>query len=234
MNENKMDEMFTLLDAWMLSERGEDPSKAIENQERRGQAKVTKAQRLPKRIHDHNVPNDIFFMNVTDNMDYEKRREITRQNVEAYTRVQYEKMGIDIVNDFDDLFWNVKLPEGWEIKATEHPMWNEVRDAQGRKRMTFFYKAAFYDRDAFSNLQTRFQLEVTHTADPGEDYNVWSKSNYRGTIKDGDVVILQTRELPPTGNYAEDDKLKDLLWEELETFMKEHWPKYKDVHAYWE
>lgn len=34
---NRADDIMTLLDAWLLSERGEDPSKAIENQEKRGQ-----------------------------------------------------------------------------------------------------------------------------------------------------------------------------------------------------
>jgi hypothetical protein len=167
-------------------------------------------------------------------MGYDTKRAITTQNVEAYTKVEYEKMGIEIINEANDLFWNVKLPEGWEVKATDHSMWNEVRDNKGRKRMTFFYKAAFYDRDAFSNLQTRFQLDVTHTADPEAGYEVWKASDFQGTIKDGDVIICQTRCVPATGDYSKDDKIKDELWEELRAFMQEHWPEYKEVHAYWD
>ena len=231
---NRADDMMTLLDAWLLSERGEDPSKAIENQEKRGQAEVVRTQRLPRKINDHNVPHEIFWSGTTQDMDYETKRQITSANTEAYTRVQYEKMGIEIISEADDLFWNIKLPEGWEVKATDHSMWNEVRDHKGRKRMTFFYKAAFYDRSAFSNLQTRFQLDVSHTADPDSDYEIWKASDFQGTVKDGDVIICQTRGVPATGDYSKDDKIKDELWEELRTFMDEHWPEYKDVHAYWD
>lgn len=230
---NRADDMMTLFDAWLLSERGEDPSKAIENQEKRGQAEVVRTQRLPRKINDHNVPREIFWAGVPQTTDYDTKRAITTENVENYTKAEYKKMGIKIISEADDLFWNVKLPKGWEIKATDHAMWNEVRDDKGRKRMTFFYKAAFYDRSAFSNLQTRFQLEVTHTADPNSSYEIWKASDFQGTVKDGDVIICQTRCVPATGDYDKDDKVKDELWEELRTFMDEHWPKYKDVHAYW-
>lgn len=230
---NRTDDMMTFLDAWFLSKRGEDPSKAIENQEKRGQAEVVRTQRLPRKINDHSVPREIFWLGVDQSMDYDTKSTITTQNVEAYTKVEYEKMGIEIISEADDLFWNVKLPEGWEVKATDHSMWNEVRDDKGRKRMTFFYKAAFYDRSAFSNLQTRYLLDVTHIADPDSDYDVWTASDLQGTVKDGDVIIYQTRCAPVTGDYSKDDRIKDELWKELRAFMNEHWPEYEDVHAYW-
>ena len=231
---NRTDTMITFLDALLLAERGEDPSKAIENQEKRGQANVVKNQRLPKKLNDNKVPRDIFWAGTTQDMDYETKRQITSANIEAYTRVQYEKMGIEIVSDADDLFWNVKLPNGWEVKATDHSMWNEVRDNNGRKRMTFFYKAAFYDRSAFSNLQTRFQLDVTHTADSDSDYEVWEASDLLGTVKEGDIIVYQTKCVPATGDYSKDSKAEDELLEELRLFMNEHWPEYENVHAYWD
>ena len=230
----KMDNMMTFFDAWFLSERGEDPSKAIENQERRGQAAVVRTSKLPKKLNSHKVPNAILWSGTTEDMDYNTKREITSANIEAYTRVQYEKIGITIISEDDDLFWNVKLPDGWEIKATDHPMWNEVIDDKGRKRITFFYKAAFYDRDAFSNLQTRFQLDVTHTADPNSDYDVWRASDIQGMVKDGDKIIYQTECIPAVKDYAEEDAIKKKLWEEIRTFMDKNWPEYKDVYAYWE
>ena len=46
-----MDDMTTMFfDAMMYAMEGEDPSKAIENQERRGQQSVVRNQRLPKEI----------------------------------------------------------------------------------------------------------------------------------------------------------------------------------------
>lgn len=230
----KMDNMMTFLDAWFLSERGENPSKAIENQERRGQAEVVRTSKLPKKLNSHKVPNAIFWSGTTEDMDYNAKREITSANIEAYTRVQYEKIGITIISEADDLFWNVKLPDGWEIKATDHTMWNEVIDNKGRKRITFFYKAAFYDRDAFANLQTRFQLDVNHTGDPDSDYDIWKASDIQGTVKDGDRIIYQTARVPACSDYTKESKMKDVLWEDLYAFMNENWPQYKDVYAYWD
>ena len=49
----------------------------------------------------------------------------------------------------DPLFRDATLPEGWEKRATDHSMWSELVDADGNVRASIFYKAAFYDRDAF-------------------------------------------------------------------------------------
>jgi len=82
---------------------------------------------------------------------------ITANNIQ-WTKEQYERMGIEITGEYDDLFYTVELPEGWQIKSTDHPMWNAVVDAKGRKRISFFYKSAFYDRDAFSNFERRIHI----------------------------------------------------------------------------
>lgn len=42
------DNMLTFLEAMIYAQNGESPSKAIENQEQRGQADVVRNQRLPK------------------------------------------------------------------------------------------------------------------------------------------------------------------------------------------
>lgn len=227
------DNMFTFMDAWLSAAEGEDPSKAIERQEQRGQAKVVRLQQLPRKLNDHSIPNQVLFLGVSDDMDYDTRKKITSTNVETYTKLQYENMGIEIINEADDLFWNVKLPEGWEIKATDHTMWNDLIDNKGRKRANFFYKAAFYDRSAFTNLKTRFSMEVTHISD-SEDYDVWRKSDIQGQVKDCNNIIYCTECVPATDDYLEENKINKELREKLESFMTEHYPNYKDVHAYWD
>ena len=167
-------------------------------------------------------------------MSYEERDKITTANVIEYTRAKYEHMGIEIVEDYDDLFWSVKLPDGWEIKATDHTMWNELWDNKGRKRASFFYKASFYDRDAFINFDTRFNVSVDHVADPEADYKIWAASDYQGTIKDGDVIIYSTACVSPTGDLLKDDEIKKPLYKQLELFMKEHYPDYENTEAYWD
>ena len=52
----------------------------------------------------------------------------------------------------DKLFCEVTLPLGWKKEATDHFMWSKLVDADGVERATIFYKAAFYDRDAFMNV----------------------------------------------------------------------------------
>lgn len=49
----------------------------------------------------------------------------------------------------DPLFVHVELPAGWKKQATDHSLWTDLVDETGTKRASIFYKAAFYDRDAF-------------------------------------------------------------------------------------
>lgn len=210
--DKKTDKKFTMLEALFLAMNGADPSKAIENQEKRGQEAVVRNRRLPKETNNYGAKDKV-----------------------AFTKEAYTKMGIEIVSEYDDLFWSVKLPEGWDIRATDHSMWNELVDNKGRVRAMFFYKAAYYDRKAFINFETRFKVEVDHCADyDAVDYETWKASDYQGTVKDGDKVIYSTECIPTTGSYLEDERVKAPLWAKLEEFMAANYPDYEDVCAYWE
>lgn len=231
---DNFDNKLTFMDALLYAMEGENPSRAIENQEKRGQRIVVANQRLPQKTNDHCVPDEFRFNGIEDSMSWEERNEITNRNNREYTKNQYEKMGIEIVSEYDDLFYSVKLPKGWEIKATDHSMWNNLFDDKGRKRANFFYKAAFYDRDAFINFETRFHICVDHIADPSEDYEIWSKSDFQGKIKDGETVIFETKYMNCSGDYLEDDKVKSELRKELISYMSENYPDYDDINAYWD
>jgi hypothetical protein len=225
---------ITLIDAMLYAMEGENPSKAIENQERRGQQAVVRKQILPKRVNDNSLPYEIRSNGVKINMEWEEIHKIVTQNNIEYTKQQYERMGITIIDEYDDLFWNVTLPEGWEIKATDHSMWNDLFDNKGRKRANFFYKAAFYDRDAFISFRTRFSCLVDHIADIHSEYEIWKKSDYQGTVKDGEEVIFSTECVPVTGNYGGDDKVRKQLRKKLDLYMAENYPDYKDINSYWD
>ena len=69
-------------------------------------------------------------------------------------RTAVEAMGIKIGADADELFVYAELPEGWQIKPTDHSMWSDLVDAAGKKRAAIFFKAAFYDRKAFMRVET--------------------------------------------------------------------------------
>ena len=53
----------------------------------------------------------------------------------------------------DDLFREATLPEGWKKEGSDHNMWSYVVDVEGNRRISVFYKAAFYDRRAFMHAE---------------------------------------------------------------------------------
>lgn len=228
------DNMLTFMDAMLCAMEDKNPSMAIENQERRGQQSVVRNNRLPKKLNEHSVPREISWNGVDHLMEWEEKNRIITQNNIDYTKQQYERMGITIVDEYDDLFWNVILPEGWKIEATDHSMWNNLFDNKGRKRANFFYKAAFYDRDAFINFDTRYHTTVGHVADINSDYQIWKNSDYQGTVEDGEEIIFSTECIPVTGDYDKDDKIEDTLRIRLDKYMEENYPNYKDINAYWD
>ncbi len=70
-------------------------------------------------------------------------------------RSDFERLGFvfGAPVDGDPLFVHATLPAGWKKVGGAHPMCSEILDEQGRKRVSVFYKAAFYDRDANMSLE---------------------------------------------------------------------------------
>ncbi|MFF1633953.1 hypothetical protein [Leifsonia sp. NPDC058248] len=52
----------------------------------------------------------------------------------------------------DDLFTRATLPAGWKREASDHAMWSYIVDERGIRRVSVFYKAAFYDRNASASI----------------------------------------------------------------------------------
>lgn len=203
-------EMETVLfDGLMYMMEGKDPSLAIENQEKRGQQEVVRNQRLPKYVHN---------------------RHLEKEDAKR----QYEKMGIVVLNEYDDLFYNVQLPNGWKIKATDHSMWNELRDDKNRLRAKFFYKAAFYDRDAFVAFETRFHMTICKNVGYDAPYDKWEAANHIGKFYDGDMLIFETAEFKPSKDYFEDEKIKKKIRKQLNSYADNYCPRWKDINAYWD
>lgn len=71
-------------------------------------------------------------------------------------QAEYEKLGFTFAEggQRDRLFRSATLPEGWKREGSDHAMWSYIVDGLGRRRVSVFYKAAFYDRDAFMSLET--------------------------------------------------------------------------------
>lgn len=107
---------------------GMNPSDAIEASEAAGQSQLVNSLELPKVVRGFQGDPD---KALTD-------------------------LGFIIGEVTDDLFRKTFLPKGWKKVATGHSMWSNIVDDKNRERFSIFYKAAFYDRDAFMNVNIRY------------------------------------------------------------------------------
>lgn len=62
----------------------------------------------------------------------------------------------------DPLFRPATLPPGWTRQGSDHAMWSYLLDHHGRRRVAIFYKAAWYDRDAFMSAETLWSYATAH------------------------------------------------------------------------
>lgn len=174
---------------------------AIENQEAEGQKELVASQQLPRKCNNPRGAN---------------ASEI------------YSKMGIKVFTSSkgDDLFIGVKLPVGWRKEATDHSMWNKLIDDKGRCRASFFYKAAFYDRDAFISFETRFQTF--------SDYSDKTITSY--CVKDTatNEIIFNAGNHSRDVSHPDYFKKQDEYSESCKNWLNEKYPNWKDIHAYWD
>lgn len=96
-----------------------------------------------------------------DEMETQGQRDLVNSEV-IPTRVNHgtdeelTALGFDLGEevDGDPMFRRATLPKGWKREGSEHALWSHIVDSKGRKRCSIFYKAAFYDRDAFISVST--------------------------------------------------------------------------------
>jgi hypothetical protein len=77
------------------------------------------------------------------------------------------RWGIKKGEPVDSLFVSAKLPVGWRVEKTEDTIWSNLIDDRGLIRASIFYKAAFYDQDAFVNPKNRFQVSKNYKRKDG-------------------------------------------------------------------
>lgn len=103
-------------------------SRYIEQMEAAGQRQLVNSDRLPTKLNNNERPD-------------------------------FEAFGFTLGEpDSDDpLFRPAALPDGWRREGSDHAMWSYIVDQYGRRRVAIFYKAAWYDRDAFMSLYTHYR-----------------------------------------------------------------------------
>jgi len=152
-----------------------------------------------------------------------------KQLVSSFTRLPKDmdletakRVGFKILEPADDIFMTVEAPTGWELRPTDHSMWSEIFDDQGRKRGSVFYKAAFYDRSAHGNLISRYQIHSEYN----EDHKV---KNFKAVDTANKDEIIAFVEVPEDADY----KAKDALRNKLIEHLTEMFPDWNSVEAYW-
>lgn len=223
-----------LYDGMLYAMEGEDPEKAIDNYIDRGMKTVVVNCMIPVRVNC--VPKE-YRLNLSDMMDipYEERAKRSKENKRKYTMEQYAKMGITVLDEEDDdCVCKVQLPDGWKIERVDS-LWCNILDNKGRKRISFFYKPAFWDRNAFTNFLCRYGISIL----PFDNY--MSDATYEDRIfkpwsvyvTDCGECIEKLYEITPTTKkefYEVDDKLRAIGIE----YLRKYYPEYKDINAYWD
>lgn len=137
-------------------------------------------------------------------------------------REAFEKVGFVFGKFADDLFIEAKMPEGWTKKATDHALHSEILDGHGRKRGSLFYKAAFYDREAYASLSCRYGIRSCDVeGDDGKcELAVWDYA-------DGKPVHSAGQGEPH--DYAKLDDLRSAA----SSWLEEQFPDNRNPLAYW-
>ncbi len=153
--------------------------------------------------------------------------------INSGTKEQFEQMGIVFGDPVDDLFRIAQLPDGWEKVPTDHSMWSKLIDKKRRERASIFYKAAFYDRDAFLNITRRFSygvIPVNGYDDPDYEYNTTPR---KAAVFDCEKIIWESEPMEiaeGTKPYAVSDALAPLG----AGWLFEHYPDWENPLAYWD
>lgn len=170
------------------------PTKFIEAQEAQGQRSLVQSETLPVDIIDG------------------KKEDL-------------EKSGIKFLGEVpgDELFQFVELPEGWNIKATNHSMWSKLFDDKGRERASIFYKGAFYDRAAHLSIKRRYNVQ-TDNEGYEKRYGICLDDcteihRTEAIACDREILALDARE-----------KAKQLA----EAWLNDNYPNWRDRSAYWD
>lgn len=175
----------------------------IEEQEKNGQSQLTLVfDRLPRKID------------------------------EPAGRHMLEQMGFIFGENLNDLFVAVTPPKGWTLRPSSHSMWSHVHDEQGRQRLSVFYKAAFYDKDAHMTIDLRYRINRYQACDI-DGHRIESDGSMPEfvlcEIVDHDkscVIVIGKRE-------RTDYDQADVFNERAAAWLAENKPDWSNPLAYW-
>lgn len=178
----------------------------IENQERQAQRSMVGSQRLPRMVQ------------------FGLRYGLTWDAICA-------TWGMTVGGEFDDLFNYVTLPAGWQIVASDHSMWTQLADEQGRARALIFYKGAFYDRRAHIVIQPRHYWNEDFESDaPNVLAQVWD----RGVFPPAIIFEAGKAERKDRMDYSPEFQAQSNAMEKAaREYLATNFPDHYNPLAYW-
>jgi hypothetical protein len=184
----------------------------IEAQEARGQADFAESQTLP-----------------IEGLQWRFSGEKYSTSPKEYL----ESLGFVFGEEADELFINVKFPEGWKIEPTDHSMWSDLVDDKGRNRAGIFYKAAFYDRNAHFDLNRRYSYSEVY--DHMEDYIPNTMQYFVRDDGDNGKILYETEAVPYKEKYEGDFwDIQNACEQQAINWLNENYPEWESPLAYWD
>lgn len=153
-----------------------------------------------------------------------------------YTKSIYEGMGIKIVNKYDDLFYNVILPDGWKFEELGYLTC--LYDNKNRMRGSFS-KAWLPNRSNTIEFTTRLRVFIDFA---NRDYRTNVITNFAEMIATphalyikacGEKTIKLLEETPKSSSAEYFNMQRDLI-AKGESYLDEHYPNWRDPLAYWD
>lgn len=209
-NTSKLPPELLLLEALSAQEKTGSASNAILDQEARGQREFVQSEVMPVDCN---------------NRTFGPMDERRKAGVALLSGLGFQ-LGDTVEND--PIFQYAKLPAGWTKCGTDHDMWSKLYDERSRERVSIFYKAAHYDRNAHFRV------------DPFIDIDRYHPRSGSGDIGREVVVLGGGKLLKSFGEIRlGQDGRKD--WDHCEELVQaaqywadEFFPEREDPLAYWD
>ena len=141
------------------------------------------------------------------------------------TRRQLTGIGFRFGTNVDALFVECKLPAGWKMVSTDHNMYSDLQDDQGRVRAEVFYKNSSYDRSADMELCPRFTISGDSTGSDKTRLYVRVLDTGKSICEVGDFGRKYTPE-----SHAESIRLHDMAM----AWLTGRYPEWRNPMAYWD
>ncbi|MBS1722559.1 MAG: hypothetical protein JSS66_06070 [Armatimonadetes bacterium] len=177
---------------------------------------------------------------VEDCIDLQEKRgqaEMTHKErlpLKCGDRELWEHLGFVFGEPEDDLFVACTFPTGWSVVPTDHSMYSDIIDDQGRKRGSIGYKAAFYDQWAQANLTNRYVVNRWQPVTTDGQIVVSLEDHAQQPVK---TVHKVSCPMPKNNDEADERRetylAKDALEDQMTDWLKTNLPDWQNPLAYW-